>query len=184
MDLVHDNSSPAPTPTANRAIRLQLENYASYAYIRVNFPRTEKIAKNLPFVEARGFKVNCYHWFNLLRLLNFSNQILSLGLKRCFRWRIFFISEEYHVCCQNILFLWGKNITYAVKIYHFLGEKWVRLWVEFLGYHFSELRVWIGTVQRRYQTLAQSFEVFVSAGQEWFYMFFKITIFDKSIMAG
>ena len=53
MDLVHDNSSPAPTPTANRAIRLQLENYASYAYIRVNFPRTEKMAKNVPFVEAK-----------------------------------------------------------------------------------------------------------------------------------
>ena len=67
------------------------------------------MAKNVPFVEAKCFKVNFYHWFNLLRLLNFSKQILSLGLKRCFRWRFFFISEEYHVCCQNISFLWGKH---------------------------------------------------------------------------
>ena len=116
MDLVHDNSSPAPTPTANRAIRLQLENYASYAYIWVNFPRTEKMAKNVPFVEAKGFKVNCYHWFNLSRILNFSKQFFSLGLKRCFRWRIFFISEEYHVCCQNISFFGGKMSSSLSRI--------------------------------------------------------------------
>ena len=66
------------------------------------------MAKNVPFVEAKCFKVNFYHWFNLLRLLNFSKQILSLGLKRCFRWRFRDIRGISRMLSKYIIFV-GKK---------------------------------------------------------------------------